>query len=206
MLSRCKKTSIKWAIVALSLILLVGCSSINSPITPTSSSKNQTPSTTDIQSNTKPNSNTSLSSTTTVSSSILYKNTQYGFNFILPKSWEGFSIITGNWEGNDVATGKVTEKGPLISIRHPKWTSKEPRQDIPIMVFTLDQWNLIQKEQFHTGAAPFGPSELGRNNIYVLALPARYNYAFPTGYEEVEDILKDHPLQGTEIAQSIIKG
>jgi hypothetical protein len=177
MLSRCKKTPIKWAIVALTLILFAACSSINNNIS-TTTTINQS------------------SSTTTNSSSILYKNTQYGFNFKLPKSWEGFSIISGNWEGNDVASGKVTEKGPLISIRHPQWTSKDPRQDIPIMIFTLDQWNLIQKGQFHIGAAPIGPSELGRNKTYVFALPARYNYAFPTGYEEVEDILKNHPLQG----------
>lgn len=202
MLSSSNKTSIKWVITALSLTLLVGCSRISNPVSPTSINKNQTSSTTGTESNTKPNSNTSSSSTTTDSNSILYSNTQYGFNFILPKSWQGFSIITVSWNGNDVASGKVTETGPMISIRHPQWTSKNPRQDIPILVFTLDQWNLLQKEKFHIGAAPIEPSELDRNNIYVFALPARYNYAFPIGYQEVEDILKNHPLQPTQISQS----
>ena len=40
-----------------------------------------------------------------------------------------------------------------------------------------------------------GPKELGRNSKYVFALPARYNFAFPTGFEEVEDILAGNPLQ-----------
>ena len=148
MLSFSKKTSIKWGIAALSLALLVGCSSISSPTSPTSSNENQTSPTTGTESTTKPNPNTSSPSTTTDSSSILYKNTQYGFNFTLPKDWKGFSIITGNWQGNDVASGKVTETGPMISIRHPKWTTKEPQQDIPILVFALDQWSLLQKKNF----------------------------------------------------------
>ncbi|WP_291636769.1 M56 family metallopeptidase [Clostridium sp.] len=202
MISTCKKTTKKWAIVALSLILLVGCSSINSPLIPKSSTKNQAASTTKGQPDNDTNPSTSSSSTTTNSSTISYKNTQYGFNFTLPKSWQGFSIITGIWEGNDAASGKVTKTGPMISIRHPQWNSKKPRQDIPIMVFTLDQWNLLRQDKFHIGAAPFGPSELGRNNYYVFALPARYNFAYPTGYQEVEEILKTHPLKVVQIVQS----
>ena len=63
------------------------------------------------------------------------------------------------------------------------------------MVFTLAQWDSLQQDKFHIGAAPIGPSELGRNTRYVFALPARYNFAFPTGYEEVEKILEDNPLK-----------
>lgn len=69
------------------------------------------------------------------------------------------------------------------------------------MVFTLDQWNSLQKDVFHIGAAPIGPSELGRNNSYVLALPARYNFAFPSGYKDVETILESKPLQTTQTSQ-----
>lgn len=43
-----------------------------------------------------------------------------------------------------------------------------------------------------------GPKELARNSKYLFALPARYNYAFPTGYEEVEKILEGNPLQANE--------
>jgi len=63
------------------------------------------------------------------------------------------------------------------------------------MIFTLDQWASLLKDEFRVGAAPIPPSELGRNAKYVFALPARYNFAFPTGFEEVEDILKGNPLK-----------
>jgi hypothetical protein len=135
------------------------------------------------------------------SDSVVYKNTGYGFKFSLPKSWRDFSIINDKWEGvvqGDQQAGEAIETGPIILIRHPQWTSENQRQDIPIMVFTTSQWDLLQKEAFHIGAAPIGPSELGHNSKYVFALPARYNYAFPTGYEEVEEILKGYPLKTNE--------
>jgi len=66
------------------------------------------------------------------------------------------------------------------------------------MIFTRAQWNSLQRGDFHIGAAPIGPSELARNSKYVFALPARYNYAFPIGFEEVEIILKNNPLQAYE--------
>lgn len=133
--------------------------------------------------------------------STVYKNSRYGFQFPLPASWEGYTIVEEKWEGlsiGDPQGDKVVETGPMISIRHPKWTKENPRQDIPIMVFTLAQWTSLEKEGFHIGAAPIGPKELGRNAKYVFALPARYNYAFPAGFEEVEEILKNDPLKPTE--------
>ena len=60
------------------------------------------------------------------------------------------------------------------------------------MVFTLAQWNAIQQEKFYVSAAPIGPSELGRNSTYVFGLPPRYNYAYITGWEEVDKILQGH--------------
>jgi hypothetical protein len=70
------------------------------------------------------------------------------------------------------------------------------------MVLTVSQWNSLQRGEFHVGAAPIGPTELGRNDRYVFALPARYNYAFPPGYEEVENILRSNPIQVDENAHS----
>ena len=127
---------------------------------------------------------------------IQYQNEQYGFSFSLPESWKGYSIVTGSWEGYSVGPeGNVPfTQGPMLSIRHPLWTAANPRQDIPIMIFTLSQWDDLRQDKFHIGAAPIGPSELGRNSRYVFALPARYNYAFPAGYEEVEAILQSNPL------------
>lgn len=128
-----------------------------------------------------------------------YTNTEYGFSIALPASWKGYSIVNDTWKAYslDKPQGeKPDESGPLISIRHPKWTSAVPRQDIPIMVFTLAQWNLITQDKIHIGAAPINPSELARNAKYVFALPARYNFAFPVGYEEVDTILQTKPLRG----------
>lgn len=126
---------------------------------------------------------------------IIYKSDQYGFDFTLPKSWQGYTLVTGAWNGTDLASGKQTESGPMISIRHPAWTQKSPRQDIPIMIFTLSQWQAVQNEMLSVGAAPMPPSELGRNAAYVFALPARYNFAFSEGYEEVEEIIEGKPLK-----------
>lgn len=139
---------------------------------------------------------------TTNQSSIVYSNSKYGFSFSLPESWRGYTIVRSTWEGaavGDQSTEKIVETGLIISIRHPQWTAQSPRQDIPIMVFTIHQWNSLQKEKFHIGAAPIGPRELGRNNRYVFALPARYNFSFPTGYEEVESILDGNPLTAIRV-------
>lgn len=129
---------------------------------------------------------------------IIYENKQYGFTFSLPESWQNYQIVTDKWEGKSIESGetaKIVESGSMILFRHPEWTEENVRQDIPIMVFTIDQWNDLNNQEFAVSAAPIGPSELGRNEQYVFALPARYNYAFPTGYEEVEDILNGDPLQ-----------
>ena len=134
----------------------------------------------------------------TAAEEVVYRNTRYGFDFALPPSWKGYTIIADKWEGMAEGGTEVVESGPQISIRSPKWTEADPTQDIPIMVFTLAQWSKLENDGFHIGAAPIGPAELGRNSRYVFALPARYNYAFPAGYREVEQILEGKPLKPTE--------
>lgn len=132
------------------------------------------------------------------SSTNLYKNKEYGFDFQLPQSWKDYTVIIASWEGLEIGSTKVLETGPIINLRHPLWTADKPRQDIPVMVFTLSQWNMLQQEKFHIGAAPIGPKELGRNSKYVFALPARYNFSFLTGFEEVENILNNNSLKPNE--------
>lgn len=198
MIQRYKKMTIKWSVTALFLSVFVGCSSL------TTVEQNQKDTSTTSQKSIAASEQTStLPSSSNDSNSILYENTQYGFNFSLPKSWKGYSVVSSKWDGLAMRgeSEAVVETGPLISIRDPQWTSQAPRQDIPILVFTLDQWNSLQKAVFHIGAAPIGPTELGRNNSYVFALPARYNYAFPPGYKEVETILENSPLQTTQVSQ-----
>jgi hypothetical protein len=127
---------------------------------------------------------------------IVYENSLYGFSFILPYDWENYRIEDSEWEGtyiNSADTGKI-ETGPVIVIRHPNWTLDAPMQDIPIMIFTTDQWDALRREELSVGAAPIAPSELGRNSSFVFALPARYNYEFLDGFKQVEEILESNPL------------
>ena len=149
-------------------------------------------------SQTQPATTTPVQATTTsIALPIKYDNTQYGFVFSLPVDWSGFSTYATAWSGNPLAGSELKGAigGPTISIRNPKWTEKNHYEDIPVMIFTLDQWSQIQAEKLSVSAAPFPPSELGRNTKYVFALPPRYDYDFSTGYEQVEQIIQSKPLQ-----------
>ena len=129
--------------------------------------------------------------------SIIYTNLKYHFQFTLPASWKGFSVISSKWKGYGITPAnqsQLVEAGPFLSMRNPLWKAKHPYQDIPIYIFTIKQWNELKKNVFSVGAAPIPPSELGRNKNYVFALPARYNFAFPAGYQEVIKILANKPL------------
>jgi beta-lactamase regulating signal transducer with metallopeptidase domain len=142
---------------------------------------------------------TGASDSDAMGQNIVYKNTDYGFDFTLPKDWKGYKVVTEQWKGTPVGDTQQPEiTGPQVLIRSPKWTKENPTQDIPIMVFTIDQFNAVAQEKYAVSAAPIPPSELGRNSVYVFALPARYNYAFLPGYEQVEQILSGKPLRPTK--------
>jgi hypothetical protein len=127
----------------------------------------------------------------------IYRNDEYGFSIALPDSWEGFTILLNTqWVGRDVTTNKVVENGPIITLHHPLWTAANPREDMPVMIFTPAQWAKITSEKMSVGAAPIPPSLLGQNSKYVIALPARYNYDFKTGWEEVDLLI--HTLKAYE--------
>ena len=74
MISKNKKTTVKWAIAALALTLVVGCSSLTNPIKPPDGQTQKDPLTNSQQTDTAiPNS----PSSSTDANSIVYKNTQY---------------------------------------------------------------------------------------------------------------------------------
>lgn len=95
------------------------------------------------------------------------------------------------WSGDG---DRTDVRGPVLSIRHPRWTEQDHWQDIPIMVFTYPQWKLVDDGSVSVSAAPYGPGEIGRNRKYVFALPPRFLIDEDTGYREVIQIVKDHPL------------
>lgn len=132
--------------------------------------------------------------TITVSEPILYHNTDYGFNFSLPANWQGYTIITDTWTGS-VLENTIPQSGPKLLIRHPKWTAAAPYEDLPILVFTLAQWESYQKEDFSIGAAPILSTELARNNTYVFALPARWDFDYSQDYKEAQDIFAANSLR-----------
>ena len=136
---------------------------------------------------------------TASSTAVVYNNSDYGFTFSLPESWEGYSIVKNTWEGNPLTATSIKQTGAKLSIRNPKWTSALPYQDIPVMVFPVAQWNSYIAGNFSVGAAPILASELGRNNLYVLALPARWNFDYSEGYLEAESILKSNPLKTFDV-------
>jgi len=110
-----------------------------------------------------------------------YRNEEYGFTLTLSQGWQGYSATTSS-----------IEYGWKVVIRHPQWTEANPYEDIPILVYPIDQWKKWEANNFedYPTAAPFGPSERGRNAKYVFATAPRYNYDYRTGWEDVESIIK----------------
>ena len=124
---------------------------------------------------------------------LVYRNTKYGFTFSLPNEWKGYTIVTEQWEGSDAQKGMV-EHGPIINIRPPDWTKEKPRQDIPIMIFTLAQWESVEHGDFFISGTPIAPGELGRNRKYAFAVSRRVEESDVAGAKEVNEILQRHPL------------
>jgi len=135
----------------------------------------------------------------TVAKDVVYINTGYGLKISLPASWAGYKIGKGIREIRDVSTGAVVASSSTITIRHPLWTKEIPRQDIPVDIYTLSEWEKIKSGSYSVSAAPIPPSELARNTQYVFALPARYNFVYPVGFEEVDQIIQNKSVIATEI-------
>ncbi len=126
--------------------------------------------------------------------SITYKNTEYGFDFSLPVDWQGYTINKSTWTGYPLNKSDA-QSGAKLLIRNPQWTTAAPYEDLPILVFTIEQWNSYTKEDFSISAAPIPATELGRNNKYVFALPPRWDFDYSLGVEQAQDIIKGKPLQ-----------
>lgn len=117
----------------------------------------------------------------TVPTKVNYTNEQYGFKLNLMSDWENYSV-----------SSSTIEYGFKVIVRHPQWTKNAPYEDIPILIYPIEKWTEWEANNFenYPTAAPFGPQERGRNNLYVFATAPRYNYDYQTGFEEVENIIK----------------
>src|SRR5260221_2415278 len=99
-----------------------------------------------------------------------YHNADYGFTFCLPASWQGYSVLTQQWQE---AQGGP-EHGSLLLLRHPRWAPGDPYQDIPILVFTRNQWESDKQGRITIGAGGL-EEEIGHNSTYVFGISSRLN-------------------------------
>jgi hypothetical protein len=127
------------------------------------------------------------------SDAVEYTNTKYGFRFSLPSGWKGYTIVTEQWEASDAQKGAM-DRGPIVYIRHPDWSKENPREDIPIMIFTLSQWESVEHGDYFVGGTAIVPGELGRNRKYAFAVSRRVEESEAPGAKEVNEILQHRPL------------
>jgi hypothetical protein len=117
-----------------------------------------------------------------------YRNERYGFTMTFPSDWRGYTVVADSWHGqthDEQGETAGTHKGPEIIMRPPHWASAAPWQDIPVMVFTHDEWALVEQEKLGVSAAPIAPSKLGENAKFVFALPPRWiGFADALGQDE----------------------
>jgi hypothetical protein len=127
---------------------------------------------------------------------VVYRNTEYGFCFSLPATWKGYTIVTEQWTGFPLDHG-AGATGPKLLIRHPAWTQENPREDIPVMIFTTAEWKRVKGANASMGvsAAPFPPSELAHNRRYVFALPPRWDFDQLPGVEEAGKLILSKALR-----------
>lgn len=111
-------------------------------------------------------------------SPIDYVNAQYGLRFSLPADWQGYTVLTQQWEGishlPSKDTSEVTTTGPVMVLRNPRWSADNFCQDIPILVFTHRQWEDETNGAFfpYAGGVIY---ELGHSHEYVFGIYSRYN-------------------------------
>lgn len=126
---------------------------------------------------------------------IIYRNDLHGFCFVLPESWNGYSIVSEQWSGTILSSGQAVH-GPQLLIRNPKWTEAAPYQDIPIMIFTPAEWQRVRAATMAVSAAPIGPEKLGQNSQYVFALPPRWiGFTDTLGQDELNAWMQQNRLQ-----------
>lgn len=109
------------------------------------------------------------------SSATIYHNDSYGLTFHLPSDWTGYGVLRDRWQANehdDILNRDVLAgTGPILILRHPKWRLGHRRQDIPILVFTTEQWKAAVPERIYAGGVIH---ELCRNKHYVCGIYSRF--------------------------------
>jgi hypothetical protein len=128
---------------------------------------------------------------------IRYHNAQCDFTFYLPASWQDYSILTQQWEGEKYLPEKdkdvVLARGSIIVLRNPQWKTNSLYQDIPIYIFTRQQWDDTNLGKYYAQGAGGVIYELWHNDKYVFCIHSRYNTDDSVnGWKEVQDIVNQN--------------
>jgi hypothetical protein len=127
--------------------------------------------------------------------SVRYENAEYGLTFLLPESWRGYSVSVWQWDGEKYSAAAdklvVVGHGPMITLRHPRWQTNVPRQDIPILVFTRAQWDELHRGNLWPSLYAGGVmNEMWHNQKHVFAMSSRYNVGELYGTKEVAEVVE----------------
>jgi hypothetical protein len=115
---------------------------------------------------------------------IVYHNKEYDFTFFLPASWQRYSVLIQQWNGEDYS------HDAMIILRNPQWKANNPYQDIPVLVFTRSQWDALNHGKLWPSLYAGGViDELWHNRKYVFAMSSRYNWGELKGSKEVAGIV-----------------
>ena len=128
---------------------------------------------------------------------VRYHNARYDFTFYLAQDWKGFSAVMDDWEGITYVPEKdkdvVLARGPIITLRNPRWKTNNLYQDIPIYIFTCRQWEDIHAGKYGAEGAGGIISELWHNEKYVFAIHSRYNAADSVdSWQEAQDMVNQN--------------
>lgn len=131
--------------------------------------------------------------TNLIDDSIEYKNNQYGFAVNLPKEWDGFQVIEEVQNSESVLHElfrELDEKYSILRIRHPKWTTDIPYQDIVFVIFRTEEWNK-NANLVTNGNLDKLPEVVLSNREFLLAVDPGYYNMEMKGYPNVLKVLLD---------------
>ena len=124
-----------------------------------------------------------------------YHDAGYGLTFSLPTSWRGYSVSVQQLDDETYSPAEdrriLVGHTPMITLRHPRWQVSAPHQDIPILVFTRDQWNALHHGALWPSLFAGGVmDELWHDHDFVFVMSSRYNAADEvSGWKEVAEIV-----------------
>ncbi len=129
---------------------------------------------------------------------VRFRDERYGLTFYLPAAWRGYSVSVQQLDDERYSPGGATQivvgNTSMSVLRHPQWQPNAPYQDIPILVFTRDQWDAFHHGELWPSLFAGGTiDELWHNGRFVFAMWSRYNAADEVrGWREVAAVVEQN--------------